>query len=441
MIRLTLLALLLSSPGALINPMSSTSSYPYPPNPRCGLWIARGAEWTDWRLEGVSAVQDGLLLREPAAPAPSTAGLVPTGSASGGDDAGRAVLPTLPGTISTLADQRLSGAATGPIVETSYPFTNLVASWNAQTPPHCVVECCARVRIGNRWSRWYQMGRWAGPGSGASIRGQADSDGKVEVDTLVLNHPADACQMKMEMAGHPSALPLLTLASLCWYNPAAPPPPAPAVTGRWQRTIPVPAYSQMVQDTPAAGSMCSPTSLAMILSFHGVSCTPMEAAAGVRDTDEDMYGNWPMNTAYAASRGCPSYVARFWCMEQLENEIAAGRPVEASIRWGKGQLDGAPIQRSNGHLVVVAGFTAGGDVVVNDPAARDHASVTRVYRREQFEHVWQEGSGGIVYLVEPPPARLAASGLPGPALSRSAPANSPVAGGQSAEPQRTPPAL
>ena len=39
-------------------------------------------------------------------------------------------------------------------------------------------------------------------------------------------------------------------------------------------------------------------------------------------------------------------------------------------RSARGELDGAPISSTDGHLLVIVGFTDDGDVVVNDPAAR-----------------------------------------------------------------------
>lgn len=54
--------------------------------------------------------------------------------------------------------------------------------------------------------------------------------------------------------------------------------------------------------------------------------------------------------------------------------------------------------------MVVIGFTADGDVIANDPAAPDDATVRRVYPRAAFENVWlrKSGSGGIVHIVHPP---------------------------------------
>ena len=64
--------------------------------------------------------------------------------------------------------------------------------------------------------------------------------------------------------------------------------------------------------------------------------------------------------------------------------------------------------------MVVVGFTENGDVIANDPASPDDASVRHVYRRDQFETVWLRtqrydadgevagGPGGIVYVITPP---------------------------------------
>jgi hypothetical protein len=57
----------------------------------------------------------------------------------------------------------------------------------------------------------------------------------------------------------------------------------------------------------------------------------------------------------------------------------------------------------DGHLLVIVGFTATGNLVVNDPAAdpRSGQSVRREYRRAQFEALWLGSSGGTVYLIYP----------------------------------------
>jgi len=83
----------------------------------------------------------------------------------------------------------------------------------------------------------------------------------------------------------------------------------------------------------------------------------------------------------------------------------------ASVSFKKGELKGAGYG-TNGHLLVIRGFTASGDVVVNDPASHliaDDAQVRVVYDREQFENVWVPHSGGIVYVIHPAGVALPAA--------------------------------
>jgi hypothetical protein len=84
----------------------------------------------------------------------------------------------------------------------------------------------------------------------------------------------------------------------------------------------------------------------------------------------------------------------------METFVSAGLPVIASIKVKPGELDGTPYPSTDGHLLVVRGFTADGDVIVNDPYG-EPGSIRRIYKRAQFERVWQDGSHGAVYLIGP----------------------------------------
>jgi hypothetical protein len=75
-------------------------------------------------------------------------------------------------------------------------------------------------------------------------------------------------------------------------------------------------------------------------------------------------------------------------------------PVVISIAWKKSELSGAAVQSSNGHLVVVVGFDASGNPIVNDPAAASDADVKRTYFRSELEAVWLENSGGTAYVIK-----------------------------------------
>lgn len=78
---------------------------------------------------------------------------------------------------------------------------------------------------------------------------------------------------------------------------------------------------------------------------------------------------------------------------QVEPLVATGIPVAIRVAYGSGQLDGSPIASTPGHLLVVKGFTKGGDVIVNDPAFSSDASVETTYDRGQLTAAWRRSSG------------------------------------------------
>jgi hypothetical protein len=203
-------------------------------------------------------------------------------------------------------------------------------------------------------------------------------------------------------------------------------------------TLDVPQFSQMTHSGhyPEFGgggqAWCSPTSTSMVLAYYRALPSAQQTdwtwdhedsvvdhvARMTFDYSYDGTGNWPFNTAYAARQLKTAFVTRFQSLRPVERFIKAGIPVVTSLTFGRGQLDGAPIGSTNGHLMVVVGFTDNGDVVVNDPAARRNSEVRRTYDRGQFEDAWLKrgpdgGSGGVAYVIRnqdhPLPARNGAT--------------------------------
>jgi hypothetical protein len=124
-------------------------------------------------------------------------------------------------------------------------------------------------------------------------------------------------------------------------------------------------------------------------------------ADGVYDPVYDGCGNWPFNVAFASEHGLAGYVRQLPSLAAVELLVKRGVPVIASIAVKPGELDGSPYKKTDGHLLVIRGFTDAGDVIVNDPYG-DSGAVRRVYARAQFAHVWQAGSNGTVYIIAPP---------------------------------------
>jgi hypothetical protein len=299
------------------------------------------------------------------------------------------------------------GSWTSSVVSPGFAFTQLVASWSAATPRNSWVEVRVKVSGGH----WMVLGRWASSDKHVrrtSVPGQSDAAGRVDVDTWKAASSASSYQLQirlMRRAGARSASPSVSfvgamVSRVSGVPAVSAPGPARGIV------LPVPAYSQMVhrgefsQYGGGGEAWCSPTSTAMVLGYYGRLPSASsyawvghrtdpwvdEVARRTYDAAYEGTGNWPFNTAYAASRGLSAFVTRLRSLTEAES-------------FSSGELSGAPISSTAGHLLVVVGFTSSGDVVVNDPAASTASGVRRTYDRAQFERAWLGGSGGTAYLI------------------------------------------
>ncbi len=296
-----------------------------------------------------------------------------------------------------------------PVVETDQAFDSAIASWNALTPPGTWLQVDVRARLGDgRWTRYYAMAVWASgleTISRHSVGGQDDDDAHIATDTLQLRTATGrAFQYRLTLfAADARSSPSVQSVSVVTSDSRHEPPgQALASDGHvWGTELSVPGRSQRVEGSTAAG-WCSPTATAMVLAYWGHDVAVPEAAAATYDYVYEGTGNWAFNTAWAATYGLEAFVARLASLVQVEMWIRAGAPVIISLAFGQGELPGAPIASSDGHLIVVRGFDPAGDVIVNDPAGRADGDVRRVYARDTLEALWLRSSGGTAYLIHPP---------------------------------------
>src|SRR5919204_4200968 len=229
-----------------------------------------------------------------------------------------------------------SGSWTSPVTPLSFPFNELVASWNASTPAGTWIQVEVQPQIGDgHWAKWYILGRWSSSDSSfhrTSVGGQGDADGFVAIDTFFAkDHPAIAYRLRATLfrkTGVTSG-PALTRLSAIAMNltnqkmsfPSAPLSGTPIDLG-------LPKYSQEIhhgefpQYDNGGEAWCSPTSTSMVVAYwsavtgHDYGPTPAEmswvpyadpwvdfTARAVYDYHYNGAGNWPFNAAYAASRG------------------------------------------------------------------------------------------------------------------------------------------
>ena len=332
----------------------------------------------------------------------------------------------------------LAGTWTSVWQPAGFPFLELVSSWNADTPAGTWVQVEMRATAADdgHLTKWYVMGRWAyGDGDihRTSVGGQGDKDGYVAIDTFVPKRPMSSYQLQLTLyrAAGSSATPKVSRIGAVVSDPVTVKPYVPSTTTMTQSVeLPVPRYSQELhrgeypQFDNGGEAWCSPTSTSMVVAYWNRGPAPADYAYVLNDypatTDPQVdyaaryvfdyhyngAGNWPFNAAYAAHFGLESEVTQLHSLAEAEQFVKAGIPLVISIAFNSGKLDGFFFKSTNGHLMVLVGFTADGNPIVNDPASPDDASVRHVYDRAQFEDAWMSATGGIVYVIHPPSVLL-----------------------------------
>lgn len=334
------------------------------------------------------------------------------------------------------------GTWTSPAYPLSFAVNELVSSWDAQTPVGTWVQSEVRPLIEDgsdvHWAKWYILGRWSSSDSDfhrTSVGGQGDADGYVAIDTFFTkDHPAVAYQLRLTLYRRVGldATPTVSRYSAIASNLTNQKNTFPSPTTMDGQTVDLgapdplafPSYSQELhhgeypQFDSGGEAWCSPTSSAMVVGYWGYAPPASDyqyvygdypnvtdpvvdfTARMVFDYHYNGAGNWPFNAAYAASQGLVADVTQLHNLREAEAFIKDGIPIVASVAWHSNQLD-TGIKSTNGHLMVIGGFTGNGDVIAYDPASSDDSTVRHVYDREQFERAWIPASGGIVYVDRP----------------------------------------
>nr|WTA69292.1 peptidase C39 family protein [Micromonospora sp. NBC_00855] len=334
------------------------------------------------------------------------------------------------------------GTWTSPPVPVGFAVAEVVPSWTADTPDGCWIEVDLRGWHDDAPSTdWYRLARWAAGDHTVrrtSLPGQRDGAARVDTDTLIVTGATvTGWQARVTLcrpAGSPTGPVLRSIGAVAtgpttpdhWYAQE------PTSSAAWGRVLDVPRYSQRLHagQYPQWGgggdSWCSPTCTSMVLAYWGAGPTPdryawvepsgprpvvVHAARHCYDHAYAGAGNWPFNTAYAGLHGVDAFVTRLRSLAEAEAFVAAGIPLIVSAAFRADEVPGLGYD-TGGHLMVLVGFTADGDPVLNDPYASDDDAVRRTVPRRGFEAVWQRGSGGVAYVLRhdsvplpPPPAQ------------------------------------
>lgn len=307
--------------------------------------------------------------------------------------------------------------------DADFPFTEMIASWNAECPAETGVRFFERVRDAksHQWSGWLYTGYWGNPSPIERVI--RFSGGWVDEDTLKLKEPADGWQIQAKLESFDTDVkvnPVIRRISVVYEGKttaekakrAAAKSGIPDMPKNWAVDIPVPFRAQ--GDTPLAlrSQTCSPTSVSMVMAFWGKSYPTAENAVAIWDKENELFGNWNRAVARAGSVGLDAWVTQFANLDQARAVLASGQPIIASIRFKRGQFPSGIFPVSAGHLIVLRGVTPEGDIICNDPASRKYGANV-VYKAADIDRVWiQVGGAGYIIKGTTPAGKPVASHTP-----------------------------
>ncbi|MFY9632996.1 MAG: C39 family peptidase [Candidatus Cybelea sp.] len=256
-----------------------------------------------------------------------------------------------------------------------------VLSWNTHTPNGRLAFRLLRAHVPA--GDWLDHSEWTA--GGAKSLSPSHEDTVVEVDVIRAAQPFDGIEIRA--AG-------VHFEQLTFSVPVRARDSLPYA--RDSLILDVPSRSQYAED-PNERGWCSPTALSMIHAYHGIEVSVTQTAREVFDRSYNGTGNWVFNVAYSGRLGFRAAVAHLRNLDHAQRLIERNLPLAISYSWSPGELPGAPLEHSDGHLAVLCGFTRDGDCAINDPAAPNGRVV---YPRAALERIWQRNDG-IAYVVAP----------------------------------------
>jgi hypothetical protein len=274
-----------------------------------------------------------------------------------------------------------------------YPFNIGLPSWNGTAPGDSGgFRVLIRVPYLSGWSPWLDVGYWKAnlwPSKNTSFGG-----GIIDIDIVELNYYTSQWQYAIELKRNAAAVTSPTVSLLSFF----------ISDSRTTQTI---NYTSILNDKPEpifipttflaqyrlsneiGGSICSPTTVSMILLSYNIEVDPLQFALDTYDPYWNIFGVWPRVVQNASEYGVKGSVTRYRTWSEAREVLAQGGRIGMSI--------GAPLY--GGHLVMLAGFTENGDPIVHDPA-RTYDGYAHVFNKYDLSRSWF-AKGGVAYTIFP----------------------------------------
>jgi hypothetical protein len=269
------------------------------------------------------------------------------------------------------------------------PFNEGLPSWNGTAlDNNSSFKVQMRFPYNGGWSPWLTVGFWKA-NIWSSYGSTSYGGGYIDYDTAKLLSYQSSWQFKIIMTRTSISIASPTLHKLSFFVSDT-------------RTTTSIDYNQILNDNPEqifiptdfiyqygvdpqiGGSICSPTSVSMILRSYDIQVDPYQFALDTYDPYFEMFGIWPRVVQNACEYGLNGAVTRYRTWSEAREVLANGGRISMSI--------GEPLY--TGHLVMLAGFTSDGRPIVHDPARSNGYSY--IYNKSSISHSWFD-KGGVAY--------------------------------------------
>lgn len=294
--------------------------------------------------------------------------------------------------VLTLSDGAKRGTFISEEIDLGGRFKEMLASWNSSSEGG-TVEVSVSVKLDNgKYTGWYSWGTWSAIRGISGSASTSDSYGKVGIDILTLNRKCPGVvKFKVDIKQTKDTSPAVYNVTLA-CNKEESALKAPDDTYKKLRV----PYRRQGDVPEIGGSICSATSLSMLMLYHGADIEVEDVAWGVRDYGIGRFGNWAFNVAYAGELGYNAFID-YYDIDAIKHAIYTGHPVACSIRVEQGQLtnSGYPSYQTNGHLLCVVGYEEKDGqkwLLINDPARPE----VKAFLESEFETIYR----GVSYIVQ-----------------------------------------
>jgi len=304
-----------------------------------------------------------------------------------------------------------SGSFVSPVIKTPFPITELIPSWNIDTPTSTGFAVYFKVGgMESGWTDWFFLGR-EGITPKINFKSKSQKGVSVDVDYLLLEKPFSYYQWRADLfTKAPARSPHLKLLSVAIGNSRGNKKLHEKFSRKispengWIKKLNVPYRSQLAKrpriKKRTRHSICCPVSVAMVLEYYGVKVSTKKICDLCFCPDYKIWGVW-LRAAQTLSRfGLRSYVTQLRSVDELKPFISKDIPVIISIKARKGEIPSAPYNQARGHLLVVIGFDTDENVWVNDPYNTDGKKGPRKWTKKELETVFVS-RGGIAIIAEP----------------------------------------